>query len=212
MYRRLGGSQGRSGQMRKISPPPPEIRSPDLQPVASRYTDWATRPTLIKFVFTEKVSYSEVYLAVIIVLGYQHWSLSALRRRVNTEAPTAQHQEVYPKANQHANRITDSLITTCHVCCVVRSVIPTKTIFIKSKYFHVYVIYLHYSSMENGRRRLLLSSRTFLRIFPFPFKCLTSWRPFPTTLRTPTICRTAIISFKMCTDESPGFLNLWLPN
>ena len=30
LYRRLGGSQGRSGRMRKISPPPPTgIRSPD---------------------------------------------------------------------------------------------------------------------------------------------------------------------------------------
>ena len=44
LYRRLGGSQGWSGQVRKISPPPrfdPRI----VQPVASRYTDWATRPT-----------------------------------------------------------------------------------------------------------------------------------------------------------------------
>ena len=40
----LGGPQGRSGQVRKISPPPgfhPRI----VQPVASRYTDYATRPT-----------------------------------------------------------------------------------------------------------------------------------------------------------------------
>ena len=40
LYRRLGGPQGRSGRARKISPPPgfdPWI----VQPVASRYTDWA---------------------------------------------------------------------------------------------------------------------------------------------------------------------------
>ena len=44
LYRRLGGFQGRSEQVRKISPPPrfdPRI----VQPVASRYTDCATRPT-----------------------------------------------------------------------------------------------------------------------------------------------------------------------
>jgi hypothetical protein len=38
LYRRLGGAQGRSGRMRKISPLPgfdPQI----VQPVASRYTD-----------------------------------------------------------------------------------------------------------------------------------------------------------------------------
>jgi hypothetical protein len=40
LYRRLGGPQGRSGRVRKISPPPgfdPRI----VQPVTSRYTDWA---------------------------------------------------------------------------------------------------------------------------------------------------------------------------
>ena len=44
LYRRLGGTQGRSGQVRKISPP----RGFDprtVQPVASRYTDYATRST-----------------------------------------------------------------------------------------------------------------------------------------------------------------------
>ena len=38
LYRRLGGPQGRSGQVRKISPPPgfdPRI----VQPIASRYID-----------------------------------------------------------------------------------------------------------------------------------------------------------------------------
>jgi hypothetical protein len=44
LYRRLGGPQGRSGRVRKISPPlgfDPWI----VQPVASRYTDWSTQPT-----------------------------------------------------------------------------------------------------------------------------------------------------------------------
>ena len=44
LYRRLGGPQGRSGQVRKISPPP-GFDSRTFQPVASRYTDYATRPT-----------------------------------------------------------------------------------------------------------------------------------------------------------------------
>ena len=44
LYRRLCGSQGRSGQVRKISPPP-GFDSRTVQPVASRYTDFATRPT-----------------------------------------------------------------------------------------------------------------------------------------------------------------------
>jgi len=42
-YRRLGGPQGRSGQAENLIPT--RIRSRTIQPVVSRYTDWATRPT-----------------------------------------------------------------------------------------------------------------------------------------------------------------------
>ena len=38
LYRRLGGPQGPSGRVRKISPPP-VIDPPTVQLVASRYTD-----------------------------------------------------------------------------------------------------------------------------------------------------------------------------
>ena len=40
LYRRLGGPRGRSGRLRKISPPP-EFNPRTTQPVASRYTVWA---------------------------------------------------------------------------------------------------------------------------------------------------------------------------
>ena len=40
LYRRLGGLRGRSGRVRKISPPP-GFDPRTVQPVASRYTDWA---------------------------------------------------------------------------------------------------------------------------------------------------------------------------
>ena len=41
LYRRLGGPQGRSGRLRKISPSP-GFDPQTVQPVTSRYTDWAT--------------------------------------------------------------------------------------------------------------------------------------------------------------------------
>ena len=44
LYRRLGGPQGRSGHVRKISPQP-GFDPRTVQPVASRYTDYVTRPT-----------------------------------------------------------------------------------------------------------------------------------------------------------------------
>jgi len=40
LYRRLGGPQGRSGRVQKISPPP-GFDHRTVQPVASRYTDCA---------------------------------------------------------------------------------------------------------------------------------------------------------------------------
>ena len=45
LYRRLGGPQGWSGEVQKISPPP-GFDSRTVQPVASRYTDyaWPTEP------------------------------------------------------------------------------------------------------------------------------------------------------------------------
>jgi hypothetical protein len=45
LYRRLGGPQGWCGQVRKISPPP-GFDPRTVQPVDSRYTDYATRPTI----------------------------------------------------------------------------------------------------------------------------------------------------------------------
>jgi len=44
LYRRLGGPQGRSGKVRKISSPP-GFDPWTFRPVASRFTDWANRPT-----------------------------------------------------------------------------------------------------------------------------------------------------------------------
>ena len=42
-YRRLGGPQGRSGRAENLVPIGTGSRT--VQPVVSRYTDWATRPT-----------------------------------------------------------------------------------------------------------------------------------------------------------------------
>jgi len=44
LYRRLDGPKGWSGQVRKILPAP-GFDAGTVQPVASRYTDYTTRPT-----------------------------------------------------------------------------------------------------------------------------------------------------------------------
>ena len=46
LYRRMGGPQGRSGRVWKISPPP-EFEPQTVQPVASRYTDWVNPAPLV---------------------------------------------------------------------------------------------------------------------------------------------------------------------
>ena len=53
LYRRAGGPQGRSGQVRKISPPP-GFDPRTVQPVGSRYTDYATRLTE-NFIYVRRI-------------------------------------------------------------------------------------------------------------------------------------------------------------
>ena len=50
LYSRLGGPQGRSVRVRKISPPlPPQaFDRRTVQPVSSRYTDWAIAALSVK--------------------------------------------------------------------------------------------------------------------------------------------------------------------
>jgi len=43
LHRRLSGSQGRSGRVRRISPPP-GFDPRNAQSVVSHYTDWAQKP------------------------------------------------------------------------------------------------------------------------------------------------------------------------
>ena len=57
-YRRLVGPQDRSGQVRKISPPP-GFDPWTVQTVASRYTNYATRPT--KYIYILIKNYSIFY-------------------------------------------------------------------------------------------------------------------------------------------------------
>jgi len=55
-YRRLGGPEGRSGQVRKISPPP-EFDPRTVHPIAIHYTDYATRTTKFDYVMFLKYKY-----------------------------------------------------------------------------------------------------------------------------------------------------------
>jgi hypothetical protein len=53
LYRKLGGPQGRSGQVRKISPPP-GFDPRNVQPVESRYTDCGIPTQANSIIFKKK--------------------------------------------------------------------------------------------------------------------------------------------------------------
>ena len=59
LYRRLGGPQGRSGQVRKISPPQ-GFNPQTAPPIASCYTDYATWPKTQSYSTFNNASTQEV--------------------------------------------------------------------------------------------------------------------------------------------------------
>jgi hypothetical protein len=65
LYRRVSGPQGRSGQVRKISPPP-GFDPRTVQPVDSRYTVWATQPLrlLCQNINNKKIIYFYICLYI----------------------------------------------------------------------------------------------------------------------------------------------------
>jgi hypothetical protein len=65
LYKRLGWPQGRCGQVRKI-PPVPGLDPRTVQPVANRYTDWATQPTIIR----DSINISEIQHLYIHLMKY----------------------------------------------------------------------------------------------------------------------------------------------
>jgi hypothetical protein len=76
LYRRLGGPQGRSGRVRKISPSP-GFDPGTVYPVASRYTDWAIPAHIVRLYWLRypgpsvKASYlTEIIIIIIIILFY----------------------------------------------------------------------------------------------------------------------------------------------
>ena len=72
LYRRLGGPQCRSGQVRKISSPT-GFDPRTVQPVASRYNDWATGPHL-QYVYASK-TFDQAWFAVLEAITlYCAWS------------------------------------------------------------------------------------------------------------------------------------------
>jgi len=61
-YKRLGRPQGLSGRAENLVPT--GIRSRTVQPVVSRYTDWAARPTIMDSMYRNSITPSMWSMAV----------------------------------------------------------------------------------------------------------------------------------------------------
>ena len=76
LYRRLGGPKGRSGRVRKISPPT-GIRSPDRPTCSKSLTDWAIPAHLANFVLYKTVINSSKYSSrkkfMVVLSDLQHY-------------------------------------------------------------------------------------------------------------------------------------------
>jgi hypothetical protein len=74
LYRRLGGPQGWYGQVQKISPPP-GFDPRTVQPVVSRYNDYATRPTRTgdtEFHFLRPYTWTKYLPSAMFIFVYFH--------------------------------------------------------------------------------------------------------------------------------------------
>jgi hypothetical protein len=97
LYRRLGGPQGRSGHVRKISPPP-GFDPRTVQPVASSYTDWTTRPTCV-VVYTRVSLTSYVFLVysfLVVSIRQNNWrNVRLLLNNFKAKAHYIRHTWIY---------------------------------------------------------------------------------------------------------------------
>jgi hypothetical protein len=73
LYRRLGGPQGQSGRAENLAQPGLDPRT--VQPVVSRYTDWATGPTWYMGTFRKFVAKIQVSLKSYKNIGFFTWRL-----------------------------------------------------------------------------------------------------------------------------------------
>jgi hypothetical protein len=93
--RRLGGTQERCGQVRKISPPP-GLDPRTAQPVARSYTDWATRPPILR----KRLKYYEIVAPILPYEGL----VGGRHRNVSTS--------VFPKSKETTEFSTSCLQRT----------------------------------------------------------------------------------------------------
>ena len=88
-YRRLGGPQGRSGRVRKISPPP-GFDPRTVQPVASRYTDWAIPSSATTVTETIPVQ-NTIKLTISIQIHQKQWAKQEQLKYRNVSATHSRH-------------------------------------------------------------------------------------------------------------------------
>jgi len=118
-YRRLGGPQGWFGRTENLVPT--GIRSRTVQPVVSRYTDWATGPK------KNNSSWSKIFINVDLLVSYNYQTfLSA--RTWNTQHKCAFcHLPVLHLCNEKQNSKRGGMILVAALVMSIRTFVLTRT-------------------------------------------------------------------------------------
>ena len=98
-YRRLGGPQGQSGLAENVVPA--GIRSRTVQPIVSRYTNWATGPTCIKYLKLILVIFALIYLTIKFPeFSFESTALKINHKRTFTELiKYSQHEQLFKRCS-----------------------------------------------------------------------------------------------------------------
>jgi len=129
LYRRLGGPQGRSGRAEKVVPT--GIRSRTVQPIVSRYTNWATRPTDLVLKYLNRQYNKQYRLKRSEILLTPFFKIDVWLPYLQQTAKTLCREWVEFRPNIHYSLITSNLIQLhslgiCPPSCLIPSDHPTK--------------------------------------------------------------------------------------
>ena len=153
LYGRLGGPQGRSGQVRKILATP-GLDPRTVQPVASRYTDWATRPTLVS-----------LFLQIYTYLVFKRYFIAP------TCCPARQERQLSPSRAAHLP----------WQCCM-RNLKFTLLIWLLCSLKSVYVIWLaHIVMMQVQSTHFVVRVHNYFRVTLFGYHWQMVWKCWPAT-------------------------------
>jgi len=143
-HRRLGGPQGRSGRAENLVPT--GIRSRIVQPVVSRYTDWATGPTGQRNIYLYQINNVKLFTSWDL-----WWSQRSSQMIYTHYVQNINSYELVPGWLSHGCNITTLHFFCFSVLCIENfniSVIPLRAM---HAYFSMLGLYPSYLEKKNKK-------------------------------------------------------------